>query len=240
MKKHESKKPAARSNTLSQPVTRSVVSVALLLTLAGCSTAPQAPDWQMEAKSAMDRAVAAYLRGDDRVETAEVARARQQIAGTGRGDLLASAELLKCATRVASLVFEPCAAFETLRQDATDAQRVYADYLRGQHTAASIPLLPTTQRAAASRSAVDASALQASEDPLSTLVAAGVLLQTGKANPAVVDQAVATASAQAWRRPLLAWLGVQVHSAQIDGRREDEARIRRRLAMVLGEMPAVK
>jgi hypothetical protein len=87
---------------------------------------------------------------------------------------------------------------------------------------------------------VDASALQGGEDPLSTLVAAGVLLQTGKANPAVVEQAVATASAQAWRRPLLAWLGVQAHSAKIDGRREDETRIRRRLALVLGEVPVVK
>lgn len=188
----------------------------------------------------MDRAVAAYLQGDDRVETAEVARARRQIAGTGRGDLLASTELLKCATRVASLVFEPCAAFETLRQDATDAQRAYADYLRGQYSAGSIPLLPPVQRAAATRSAVDASALQAGADPLSQLVAAGVLLQTGKISPAVVDQAVATASAQAWRRPLLAWLGVQAHSAQIDGRREDEARIRRRMALVLGEVPVVK
>lgn len=241
MTKYDSKASLARLHPSSPPVAKLIVSVALVLALAGCSTAPQTPDWQMEAKFAMDRAVAAYLQGDDRVETAEVTRARQQISGTGRGDLLATAELLKCATRVASLVFEPCAAFETLRQDATDAQRVYADYLRGQHTAASIPLLPMTQRAAASRSAVDASAVQASEDPLSTLVAAGVLLQTGKANPAVVNQAVATASAQAWRRPLLAWLGVQAHSAQIDGRKEDEARILRRMAMVLGEeLPAKK
>lgn len=240
MTKYDSKASLARLHPSSQPVARSVMSVALVLALTGCSTAPQTPDWQMEAKSAMDRAVAAYLRGDDRVETTEVARARRQIAGTGRGDLLASTELLKCATRVASLVFEPCAAFETLRQDATDAQRAYADYLRGQYSAGSIPLLPPVQRAAATRSAVDASALQAGADPLSQLVAAGVLLQTGKISPAVVDQAVATASAQAWRRPLLAWLGVQAHSAQIDGRREDEARIRRRMALVLGEVPVVK
>jgi hypothetical protein len=240
MKKYYFKASLARPHHSTQPIAKSVMSVAFVLALASCSTAPQTPDWQMEAKSAMDRAVAAYLQGDDRVETAEVARARQQISGTGRGDLLATAELLKCATRVASLIFEPCAAFETLRQDATDAQRVYADYLRGQHTTASIPLLPPIQRAAASRSAVDASALQGGEDPLSTLVAAGVLLQTGKANPAVVEQAVATASAQAWRRPLLAWLGVQAHSAKIDGRREDETRIRRRLALVLGEVPVVK
>ena len=194
----------------------------------------------MEAKSAMDRAVAAYLRADERVEAAEMARVRKFIGGTGRGDLLASAELLKCATRVASLDFEPCPAFETVRQDATDAQRAYADYLRGQTTAQSIALLPPAQRAAAARSAVEASALQAGEEPLSTLVAAGVLFQMGKASPAVVNQAVAVASAQAWRRPLLAWLGVQAHNAQIDGRREDEARILRRIAMVLGEVPAVR
>ena len=41
------------------------------------------------------------------------------------------------------------------------------------------------------------------------LVAAGVLLQTGRADPGVIAQAVDTASAQGWRRPLLAWLGVR-------------------------------
>lgn len=202
--------------------------LALACLLAACASGPKPADWQLEAKGSMERSVAAYMEGNSRVELAELARARQQLSRTGRADLLATAELLHCATRVASLVFEPCAGFEALRQDATPAQLAYADYLRGQVTPASMALLPEVQRAAA---AGDAGAVKAIADPLSQLVAAGALLQTGRASPAVLAQAVDTASSQGWRRPLLAWLGVQAQRAEQGGDSEEAARLRRRIAL---------
>ncbi|MFZ2306400.1 MAG: hypothetical protein WAW73_18210 [Rhodoferax sp.] len=216
--------------------TPAFASVALLLaaTLTACSNAPRTPDWQIEAKGALDRTIAAYLTGNTRVEQAEAARARQQLASTGRADWMAAAELRQCAARVASLVWESCAGFDTLRQDATPAQRAYADYLRGQVSAAAIALLPPSQRAAAARTDADGSALQGMEDPLSLLVAAGVLLQTGKANPAIIEQAVNAASEQGWRRPLLAWLGVQLQRARQAGQTVEADRISRRIALVQG------
>ena len=206
--------------------------LALALLLAACASGPKQPDWQLEAKSSMERSVAAYMEGNIRVESAELARAREQLSRTGRADLLATAELLHCATRVASLVFEPCAGFEKLRPDATPAQAAYADYLRGQVKSSEIALLPETQRAAA---AGDGGALKGMADPLSQLVAAGALLQTGKANPAVIAQAVDTASAQGWRRPLLAWLGVQAQRAEQGGDVAEAARLRRRIALTQGQ-----
>lgn len=207
---------------------------ACLLAVSGCSSAPRVPDWQMEAKSSIDRAVQAYLEGNERVEAAEMVRARKHIASSGRADLLADIEMLACAARVASLVYAPCVRFEALRPDATQSQRAYADHLRGQSTASSIPLLPTPQRVAASRAANDAAALQGIEDPLSLLVAAGVLLNADKASPAVIEQAVTTASAQGWRRPLLAWLSIQVERATQAGRFDEEARLRRRMEIIYG------
>jgi len=196
--------------------------------VAACASAPRTPDWQLEAKGAMERSVAAYLEGNRRVEAAELARARSQLSRTGRPDLLATAELLHCAARVASLVFEPCAGFEALRLDATPAQRAYADYLLGRLQPGNAALLPPAQRAAA---AGDASALGAIADPLSQLLAAGVLLQTGQASPLVIAQAIDTASAQGWRRPLLAWLGVQALRAEQAGDAQQAARLRRRMAL---------
>jgi hypothetical protein len=207
------------------------VPLATALLLSACSSGPKPPDWQVEAKGSMERSVAAYLEGNSRVEAAELARARSQLSRTGRPDLLAMAELLHCATRVASLVFEPCAGFEPLKGDATQAQRSYADYLRGQLQAQGIPLLPQAQRAAA---AGDANALKGIADPLSQLVAAGVLLQTGKASPPVMVQAIDTASSQGWRRPLLAWLGVQAQRAEQGGDTQEAARLRRRMAIAQG------
>jgi len=211
--------------------------VVALWSLAACSSSPRPPDWQVEAKSAMERSVVAYMEGHGRVEAAELARARSQLSRTGRPDLLATAELLHCASRVASLVFEPCAGFEPLRADATPSQRAYADYLRGQAQAQTMALLPQAQRAAA---AGDASGLQGIADPLSKLVAAGVLLQTGRASPSVMALAIDTASSQGWRRPLLAWLGVQLQWAEQGGDAEEAARLRRRLVLAQGFDETVK
>lgn len=201
-----------------------------LLLLAACSSGPKAPDWQMEARSSMERAVAAYLEGNARVETMEFGRARSELSSTGRTDLVARAELLRCASRVASLVLEPCAGFEPLRPDAPAAERAYADYLEGRLQPQDLALLPASQRAAAAAGA-DVGAVKDIADPLSQLVAAGVIFRSGRATPALLQQAVDTASSQGWRRPLLAWLGVQLQVAEKGGDAEAAARLRRRMAL---------
>ena len=203
-----------------------------IMLLAACSSAPKAPDWQLEAKGSMERSVAAYLEGNARIDAAELARARSQLSRTGRADLLGTAELLHCATRVASLVFEPCAGFESLRVDATPEQVAYANYLRGQAGPPDMALLPAPQRALATGGAGASGAA----DPLSRLVAAGVLLQTGQVTPAVITQAIETASSQGWRRPLLAWLGVQAQRAEQGGDAEEVARLKRRIALTQGQV----
>ena len=206
-------------------LTRSGASLTVLA-LVACSSGPKPADWQLEAKGAMERSVSAWLEGNSRVEAAEFARARTQISSTGRADLLARAELLHCASHVASLVFEPCAGFEKLRQDAPPAERAYADYLAARLAPADAALLPPQQRAGALGDGLSVAGIA---DPLSRLVAAGVLLQAGRASPAVVQAAVDAASAQGWRRPLLAWLGVQLALAEKGGDTLEAARLRRRI-----------
>jgi hypothetical protein len=205
--------------------------------LAGCASGPPPPDWQQAARGALDLAVAADLRGDSRIANLEFDRARAEIARTGRPDLLARAELLRCAAQVASLQLGPCAGFERLRADAAAAELAYADHLAGRLAPAQVPLLPPAQQAVvalgpAPADAAAATALQALADPLSRLVGAAVLLQAGQAGPAVVQAAVDTSSAQGWRRPLLAWLGLQQQRAQQAGDAEAVARLARRIALV--------
>jgi hypothetical protein len=166
----------------------------------------------------------------------EFGRARSEVSSTGRADLMARAELLRCASRVASLVLEPCTGFEALRQDAAPAERAYADYLAGELKPSDAAVLPEAQRAAAAGSA-DAATLKSME-PLSQLVAAGVMFRTGRASPAVLQQAVDTASAQGWRRPLLAWLGVQLRLAEKSGDVETAARLQRRITLTQNAAPA--
>lgn len=215
-------------------------SLTATLLLASCGNNPPVPDWQMNAQSAVERSTNAYLTGNTRVEQADYQRAREALASTGKVELVLRAELIRCATRVASLVFEPCAGFDQLAQDAGANERAYAAYLAGSASAADTPLLPEQHRAvaaavAANNNTAAAAAVQAIADPLSKLVASGVLLRANQATPQTLTDAVEAASAQGWRRPLLAWLGVQKMRAQQAGDTAEAQRIERRMALVGGK-----
>ncbi len=207
--------------------------------LAGCASRPGPTDWQLSARAALDQAMAAELRGDSRIAALEFDRARSALARTGRPDLLARAELLRCAALQASLQLEPCAPFERLRADAAAPELAYADHLAGRLQAAQAPLLPPAQQVVAAlgpgtTDSAAAAALQGLADPLSRLVGAAVLLRSGRAGPAVTGLAVDTASAQGWRRPLLAWLGLQLQQAQAAGDSATAARLQRRIDVAGG------
>jgi len=189
-----------------------LAAASVALAMAACSSAPPPPDWQLNAKGSLERAAAAYLAGNNRVEAVEFARARAEVARTGRADLLAAVELNRCAWRVASLAFEPCAGFEALAADAGPTERDYAAYLAG------------AGRAPAPLAGID--------DPLSKLVAAGVLLRSGRAEPGTFTLAAETASAQGWSRPLLAWLGAQKQRAEAAGDSAVAAQLQRRIDRV--------
>ena len=211
-----------------KPIVRSCAA-ALAITLCACASKPQPPAWQPDAKSSLDGYTAAWLEGDTLAADAEFARARRATASTGRFDLVAQAELVRCAARVAALVYD-CPGYAALAGDATPAQRAYAAYLDGRWQGLDASLLPEQHRAVVASGSPDGV-----QDPLSRLVAAGALLKAGRIQPAGIATAVDTASTQGWRRPLLAWLGVQEQRARAAGDDAAVAQIRRRRALASGE-----
>lgn len=202
----------------------------LCVAAAGCGNQPRQPDWLVNADGAQDRYQRAYLSGRDRAAVAEFARLRSEVAGTAQPGLVARAELTRCAVQVASLDFAPCAGFEPLRADAPEAERAYADFLEGRLDPARARLLPEPYRRIGGGQG-GAGALQGIEDPLSRIIAAAVLLRSGKADPGVLQVAVDTASAQGWRRAVMAWLGAQAMRAEQAGAVEEAARLRRRMQL---------
>jgi hypothetical protein len=179
--------------------------------LSGCGTSVPAPDWQMNASQALQAFQRYYLNGDTSASEQEFARAKSELARTGRHDLMARAELVRCAVRASSLEFDDCPAFEALRAAALPEELGYAQYLAGE-----------------------AASHKAGDEPLSRLVAAAVELRRGAIHPAGVAAAVDVAAAQGWRRPLLAWLGVQAKRAEDAGDSDTAAAIRRRIELVSG------
>lgn len=209
---------------------KQLMTCSVVLALAACASGPPAPGWQAGAHDDLQRFAASYLKGEARADS-EFERARGQLASTGQPALVARAELTRCAVAVASLVLDPCSGFEHLRSDAPPAERAYADYLAGRVTPAEVPLLPEQHRAVAG-GREDAGVVQAIGDPVARLVAAGVMFRTGRASPQIIQLAVDTASREGWRRPLLAWLGVQAQRAERAGARDEAERIRRRIDLV--------
>jgi hypothetical protein len=156
-----------------------------------------------------------------------------------------------------------CSEFGTLTLDAKAPEKAYFEFLSGRWQGLTPDMLPvqhrpllalgtstntaantaanTTATAAgpavgnAGTSAADAKLLTAIADPLSRLVASALLLQRGQLSPDGIALAVDTASSQGWRRPLLAWLGVQLQRAQASNNAELAAQVQRRLALAGGK-----
>jgi hypothetical protein len=204
------------------------VMCALALALAGCASKPQPPSWEPNARDALDGYTDAWLKGDTPAADAEFARARRETASTGRFDRVAQAELVRCAVQVAALETD-CPGFGAIALDATPAQRAYAAYLEGRWQGLDAGLLPAQHRPV-----VAGGTLAGVADPLARLVAAGALLRAGRITPGDIGVAVETASQQGWRRPLLAWLGVQEKRAQAAGDAAAVERVRKRMALVAG------
>jgi hypothetical protein len=179
--------------------------------LCGCGSTPPQPDWKLNSHAALNAFQTYYLKGDTRTAAFEFDRAVRELGSTGRGDLVARAELVRCATRAASLEFDDCPGFEKLRADAGAEELAYAGFLSGKNEKAE------------------------TDEPLSKLVSFGVKFNGGKIIPENIVEAIDIASAQGWRRPLLAWLGVQEKRAEAAGDRESLERIRRRIALVAGK-----
>ncbi|WP_429015843.1 hypothetical protein [Comamonas sp. 4034] len=195
-----------------------------------CAGGQKVPDWAISEQGAAERATDAYLSGNSRVADAEWRRAREEVRRTARPDLLARLELARCAAQVAALDVSPCSGYEAVAQDAAAPEQAYARYLRGAQQPADIALLPKVQQTVAAQQATGAAAaLAAMEDPLSRLVAAGALAVRSPLPMEVVQQAVDTASAQGWRRALLAWLINQQRLAQEQGDTALAAQVQRRL-----------
>ncbi|KGG88806.1 MULTISPECIES: hypothetical protein [Comamonas] len=211
-----------------------------VIAISACGNQAPAPDWALSAEAAAQKATQAYLRGHQRVEALQWQKARDAVASTGQPAQAAKLELMRCAAQVASLDWNSCPAYEALAQDAGKPEQAYARYLQASPQAGDIELLPEAQRGVARQLLGGGTGVAATaeiKDPLSRLVAAGVLLRGGAAVPDLLRQGVDTASEQGWRRPLMAWLLLQLKAAQQGGDVEKQAQLQRRLKLLETSAP---
>lgn len=213
---------------------RRAAAACLLALLTGCASGPPPADWQINAHSLLESYGKHYLDGETLLAERHFERARAEIARTGRLDLVARAELTRCAVRLAALETGPCTAFERLAAHAGEEDQAYARFLTGDWQGLDASRLPTHYRGllAAREEPARLRALEEIKAPLPRSIAAGALFRAGGAAPEVIALATRTASDQGWRRPLLAWLEVQAKRAEAAGDQAGLELIRRRIELV--------
>jgi len=230
---------------------RALIVLGTALLLGACASAPPPPDWQTNAFAALGRYSSAYLEGNTRVADFEFNRAKNEVARTGRPELMARVELVRCALQSASLDFSACTGYLALAADALPAEQSYADFLAGHWSTLEPDLLPVPYRALvvqgsancpqpaqtsgapAATAPPNISRLEPIQDPVARLIAASMLLKMKCIAPVDIGLAADTASSQGWRRPLLAWLGVMHQRAQASADASAVASLQRRIDVLL-------
>lgn len=207
------------------------------LLLSACGGTPPPADWKMNAVSLLEHAQQRWLEGDSKAAEPALTKARDEIAKSGRIDLLARAELAACSVRIASLDFSTCNGFDRVAADAGSADHAYNRFLNGDWNGldpAALPahysgLLKAKDDAGANRAAAGM------EQPLPRLIAAALLLRLERIEPGTLLLAIDTASERGWRRPLLAWLQVSKQRALASSDSAAATLLQRRIDFVLGQ-----
>lgn len=189
-------------------------SLLLISTLTACSSGETVPDWKIDTQSAMQRYTQYYLEGRSKLADASFARARAATAATGDIAAVGHLELVKCGVQVAALNPAPCSAYSALAANDTPVtDAAYYRFLVGEwrvldRNALPSQYTPLVDKSSASIDEVNQT-IQGIHDPVSRLVATGVMVKRKQFNLRTLQIASETAAAQGWRRPLLAYLLLQ-------------------------------
>lgn len=221
------------------PIRGAALLMALLLSACGGSLPP--PDWKLNARGGLEAYEKYYLGGDSRLAELNFSKARAAIATSARSDILARAELARCATRLAALVFEDCPAYRALEADAAPAERAYGQFLAGAWTDLDAKALPEYYAGllGARDDAARLEALSKIKDPQARLIGAALLFKQSLLPPAGIAVAIDTASERGWRRPLLAWLRIEEKRLEAAGDAASLAAARRRIDLLLATKPTL-
>lgn len=191
-----------------------ILVVLILSGLLSACAGQSAPDWQYDAQSAAERYTQHYLAGDVRLAETSFHQARSAVAATGEVAAVGHIELLRCGLHVAALDFTPCTGYTGLAAiNTTPADRAYARFISGDWKGMDAQLLPAQYVSLIATAGLPQASINRSiaaiEDPVSRLVASGIMIRRGQFDTATLQGAIDTASKQGWRRPLLTYLGLQ-------------------------------
>jgi alkylhydroperoxidase/carboxymuconolactone decarboxylase family protein YurZ len=191
---------------------KKIVWIAVFFLLVGCGTTKPTASWLSAGYNQLDSYKKHYLSGQDKVADLQFNDALKEIKKSGDLELLARTHLIRMALQMATL--QDLSSAEYLKIEAvhpSPANRNFYAFLQGETAQVDAKLLPeqylsfieTLRRPGEGERL---RAIEQLEDPVSQLIAVGILVRMGQENEALLQRAIATASAEGWKKALLAYL----------------------------------
>ncbi len=180
--------------------------------LVGCGSSKPVPDWTDASFNQLDNYKKSYLSGKERIAEAYFNKAVDEIKSSGDLEILARAYLTKYAVHVA--VLDAFDDREYMRIDAVEPilqNKNFYSFLKGAFDNVDEKLLPQQYagflRAFQSGKKDDvAHEISKMDNPLSKLIALGLLVQKNKNDETDLKLAIDIASHNGWKKALLAYL----------------------------------
>jgi hypothetical protein len=207
----------------------------LFVLLSACgSGGPPPPDWKSDAADLVERYQKHALLGENVLAERYFQQAVSATGGAGRVAETARLWLVRCATRRAMLIDDPCSEYAELASvDADPADQAYHRFITLQWDALDASRLPAQHRDLVRASADKRrDAVSRIKDPLARLLDASLLVMRQEADASTLALATETASAQGWRQPLLTYLKLQQGLAAERGDVAEQQKLARRIELV--------
>jgi hypothetical protein len=206
--------------------------------LVGCGSSKPVPDWTDASFNQLDNYKKSYLSGKERIAEAYFNKAVDEIKSSGDLDILARAYLTKYAVQVA--VLETFDDREYLRIDAVEPvlqNKNFYSFLKGAFDNVDEKLLPQQYagflRAFQSGKKDDvAHEISKMDNPLSKLIAIGLLVKKNNDDEIDLKLAIDIASQNGWKKALLTYLGKLQSFYKTNNKPDKAAHVEERIQLI--------
>ena len=183
----------------------------ILIASSGCG-GHAVPAWKRHSFNYLERAKHLYLTGDRHKADRYFEKAVEEITKSGNLTVLARAYLTRCSLKVAVLIPFSCYDFDMIDDIESDAEhRAFYLFLSGALETLDVDMLPRRYARVVSAVRTDSLtgvnvALARIDDPLSRIIAAGVVVSIHMFDETTLQIALDTASEQGWKLAVLRYL----------------------------------
>lgn len=220
---------------------KKLLTVMFVLFICACGSLMPVPEWKEKGARYLDEYTNSFLKGKEPSTEPHFVKATREITAGNDLRLLAVAYLTKYALHTASLErFDDGEFLKIERLEPDEADMAYCRFLQGNFAAVNTSALParyTGLLKAAERKdvALAAHEISAIRHPLSRLVAASVWVSYMPCDEYILQTAIDTASANGWKRPLLAHLE-KLHACYLESGEKNKANaVRNRIELLKKE-----